>query len=354
MKKILLFITAVSCTALAQITITSSDMANTFAVGNNAENHQDTLISSINIGSLGGGNSWDFTMIQSDITGTVTSVDPATTPYISDFPGANFANHTVTTNQGTTLDLYFYLRLNDSLGYMGSGSTINLLPGFITFLMNDPNKIQAVLPMTYNTNWNENFTQTVIIEINGIPFSTVTSSVSNSAVVDAYGTMTLPNIPVLDVLRLREETTITTNSISTTFTTFTFISRGGAGVAVTAVVPIPPVSGVIDIDGASYNGVLATGVEKIYGLPDNYFLSQNYPNPFNPSTVISFQLPVSSQATLKVFDVLGNEVAALVNEEKPAGGYSIDFNASNFPSGIYFYRLQAGSFVETKKMIFLK
>ena len=354
MKKILLFITAVSCTALAQITITSSDMANTFAVGNSAENHQDTLISSINIGSPGGGNSWDFTMLQSDITGTVTSVDPATTPYISDFPGANFANHTVTTNQGTTLDLYFYLRLNDSLGYIGSGLTNNILPGFVTFVMNDPNKIQAVLPMTYNTNWNENFTQTVINEFNGNPISTITSSVSNNAVVDAYGTMTLPNIPVLDVLRLREETTITTNSISTTFTTFTFISRGGAGVAVTAVVPIPPVSGVIDINGASYNGVLATGVEKINGLPNNYFLSQNYPNPFNPTTTIKYQIPDAGFVTLKVYDVLGIETAILVNEEKLVGSYEAEFNAISLPSGVYFYRLQAGNYIETKKMVLMK
>jgi hypothetical protein len=332
-------------------------MANTFAVGNNAENHQDTLISSINIGSPGGGNSWDFTMLQSDITGTVTSVDPATTPFFSDFPGANFANHTVTTNQGTTLDLYFYLRLNDTLGYIGSGLTNNILPGFVTFVMNDPDLIQAVLSMTYNTNWNENFTQTVINEFNGNPISTITSSVSNNAVVDAYGTMTLPNIPVLDVLRLREETTITTNSISTTFTTFTFISREGAGVAVTAVVPIPPVSGVIEIDGASYNGILATtAVEQISELPQNYNLKQNYPNPFNPSTKINFSIPQLGFITLKVYDVLGNEVATLVNEYKPAGTYNVEFTINNvqLSSGIYFYRLQAGDYVETKKMLLLK
>ncbi|MBN1637628.1 MAG: T9SS type A sorting domain-containing protein, partial [Ignavibacteriales bacterium] len=81
---------------------------------------------------------------------------------------------------------------------------------------------------------------------------------------------------------------------------------------------------------------------------------QNYPNPFNPSTVISYQLPVSSLVQIKVYNVLGQEIATLVNEEKPAGTHNVKFNASNLSSGIYFYRIEAGKFVETKKMVILK
>jgi len=86
----------------------------------------------------------------------------------------------------------------------------------------------------------------------------------------------------------------------------------------------------------------------------DFELFQNYPNPFNPSTSIKYAIPSAQYASLKVFDVLGNEVATLVSEEKPAGSYEITFNAANLPSGVYFYRLQTGSFVETKKMILLK
>ena len=86
----------------------------------------------------------------------------------------------------------------------------------------------------------------------------------------------------------------------------------------------------------------------------HYSLSQNYPNPFNPATTIKFGVPVKSSVVLKVFNSLGEEVAQLVNEEKPAGTYSLEFDATNFPSGVYFYQLRAGSFVETKKMILLK
>ena len=92
-------------------------------------------------------------------------------------------------------------------------------------------------------------------------------------------------------------------------------------------------------------------------VTDRFSLSQNYPNPFNPTTNIGFRIAKFGLVTLKVFDVLGREVATLVNEEKPAGSYMVEFDASgivNLASGIYFYKLQAGSFSDTKKFILIK
>jgi hypothetical protein len=97
-----------------------------------------------------------------------------------------------------------------------------------------------------------------------------------------------------------------------------------------------------------------TSINYINISPGKYSLQQNYPNPFNPSTVISFQLAVSNFVSLKVYDVLGNVVATLVNEKQNEGTYSVDWNASSFPSGIYFYTLNAGEFAETKRMMLLK
>ena len=94
--------------------------------------------------------------------------------------------------------------------------------------------------------------------------------------------------------------------------------------------------------------------ENNFTQPDQFSLQQNYPNPFNPSTRIQYQVSRISQVTLKVYDVLGNEAATLVEAEQPAGIYEVEFNASQISSGIYFYKLQAGSFVETKKMILLR
>jgi len=88
--------------------------------------------------------------------------------------------------------------------------------------------------------------------------------------------------------------------------------------------------------------------------PLTFQLKQNYPNPFNPSTKINYQISQNDFVSLKVYNILGNEVTTLVNENKPAGSYEVNFDASLLSSGTYFYKLQAGSFVETKKMILLK
>ncbi len=91
-----------------------------------------------------------------------------------------------------------------------------------------------------------------------------------------------------------------------------------------------------------------------YALPTEFKLEQNYPNPFNPETRIRYQVSSISPVTLKVYDILGNEVTTLVNEQKGPGYYEVDFNAVSFASGVYIYRLQAGSYVSTKKMILMK
>ncbi len=94
-------------------------------------------------------------------------------------------------------------------------------------------------------------------------------------------------------------------------------------------------------------------------IPEYFFLSQNYPNPFNPTTTIRYQLTEREFVSLKVYDILRREVAELVNEEKPAGSYEVEFNSHsgnvrNLTSGIYFYQIKAGDYSETKKMILLK
>lgn len=89
-------------------------------------------------------------------------------------------------------------------------------------------------------------------------------------------------------------------------------------------------------------------------IPNNFMLSQNYPNPFNPITSIQYGISRRQFVALKIYNVLGREITTLANEVESPGNYEVKFNATNLPSGIYFYRLQAGSFVETKKMILLK
>jgi hypothetical protein len=108
------------------------------------------------------------------------------------------------------------------------------------------------------------------------------------------------------------------------------------------------------VAGAFFGEAGPTGVEDVPELPTTYALEQNYPNPFNPSTTISYALPKQGFVTLKIHDVLGRVVQTLVEKTQEAGMYRVRLDASGLSSGVYFYRLAAGSFIETKKLVLLR
>jgi hypothetical protein len=107
--------------------------------------------------------------------------------------------------------------------------------------------------------------------------------------------------------------------------------------------------------GEPLGKLITTSVRENYETySSHYNLDQNYPNPFNPITTISYSLPATALVKIKIFNILGQEIATLVNQEKPAGNYEVNFNASNLPSGVYIYKMKAGEYVETRKMVLLK
>lgn len=103
-----------------------------------------------------------------------------------------------------------------------------------------------------------------------------------------------------------------------------------------------------------YRQSTITGVDDDKTIPETYQLEQNYPNPFNPATIIKYGVPERCNVSVKIYDILGSEVLTLVNKEMDAGWYETNFNAAGFSSGIYIYRMQAGSYQNTKKMILVK
>jgi hypothetical protein len=110
-----------------------------------------------------------------------------------------------------------------------------------------------------------------------------------------------------------------------------------------------------NLNGAGTQCGVTVPVElEVEMTPTEFALYQNYPNPFNPSTLIKYQVPVNSFVSIRVFDLLGKELATLVDEEKSAGNYDVSFDASRLVSGVYVYKIQAGTFVESKKMILMK
>lgn len=102
------------------------------------------------------------------------------------------------------------------------------------------------------------------------------------------------------------------------------------------------------------SGVITSVKDNENSMPKEFMLYNNYPNPFNPTTKIKYAVPKASLVTLKVYDILGREIITLINEEKSPGNYEVEFNATNLPSGVYFYKMQAGSYSETKKMVLMR
>jgi len=341
MKNVTLLVLLYSSLSVAQITLTNTDISNTFAPGNSATTNQFDG-TTFNIGSAGGGNNWDFSGLQSSSNFILQCVDPATSPYANEFPGANLGTYSQTTYSGQDATIWGYLSVDGVFGTMGSAILVNNL---IT-LKNNPTAIDAQLPMTFNTSWSETYIRT--FSINGTQISQTTVSINN--IVDAYGTMTLPGGVSFEALRLRESTT--ENSV--TSVTYSFLSKNGAHVTADATSSNPPTSGVIDISGYSWNLAFTTDVEQISSLPSDYSLSQNYPNPFNPSTKLEYSIPEQSLVQLIIYDVLGNEVAKLVNEEQFAGSYRVDFNGEGLSSGLYIAKLRVGNYSKMIKMTFLK
>ncbi|MDR3666051.1 MAG: T9SS type A sorting domain-containing protein, partial [Ignavibacteriaceae bacterium] len=88
--------------------------------------------------------------------------------------------------------------------------------------------------------------------------------------------------------------------------------------------------------------------------PDKFELLSAYPNPWNPTTTIRYQVPINTFVTIKLFDALGREISTLVNEEKPSGNYEVTLNGKNLSSGVYYYQMKAGNFIETKKIVLIK
>ena len=103
-----------------------------------------------------------------------------------------------------------------------------------------------------------------------------------------------------------------------------------------------------------YNQDIVLDAEDENILPIEYKLEQNYPNPFNPSTIIRYSIPERTNVLIKIYDILGGEVTTLLNQEADAGWYNLEFNAAEYSSGIYIYRIQAGNYISTKKMMMIK
>lgn len=340
--------------SVSQITVTAATVATRLAVGNSLMNRADTLTSTANIGTPGtSANVWNFGLLGTHRVDTLQSVAVAGTPYIGLFPGATHALRTRQTLQGITGIVFQYLKLGTSLlnpGNAGDGPTI--LGPAVLKTSNTPNDIFYQLPMTLGTSWTSTYVESLLVTISGFPFINQTTNYNVTHLVDAFGTLTLPgSFGTHQVLRIRNDSrTATGRTIS-----YQFIALNGASVQFTAADTLQPNTGIINISpSTSWSGPVATDVRFSGDIPANFRLMQNYPNPFNPSTTIQYQVASAGFVAIKVYNLLGQEVSALVNEVQQPGTYTLKWNAEGVSSGIYFYRMQSGTFVSSKRMLVVK
>lgn len=341
-------VTAMISVATAQITITKADVADRLTPGRSINVIADTLTKSLNIGSPGA-SSYDFSGLLSHTSTPLNSVTTASTPYSSHFPGATHAVKTKMTIYGTVADVYIYFVLGTDLLNPGGWGGLGTFEGSI---LNSPSDVFYALPSTYQATWTSNYTETTTILYLGNPVSVLSTVTHNvSYVVDGYGPLKIPGGATSDALRIKK---IDRRS-NGTILGYIWLAKNAMSVQVTAADTTQPTSGTIAVSSASWNSGVPTAVESPEsGIPAAFALEQNYPNPFNPATVVRYQLPVASQVKLVVFDLLGREVAVLVQGEQPAGVHTAAFDAAGLPSGVYVAKLQAGTFVDSKKMVLMR
>ena len=266
MKKALQFMLLFSISTYAQITITSSDFSNMFTVGNEITLTENESGASVDIGQPGGGNNWDFSWFTGTLTMDIESINPASAPHIAEFPDANIVTYGIGDFEGDFGELWTYSSLNGSFDNHGSGVTLDSQPGDLFIIKHNPARIEATIPLTINSNWSQSYTQTLFY--NGVQF--ITSQISQSVVVDAYGTMTLPGGESFEALRIRESMTVdgTITNVS-----YLFLSKSGARASVYAVDQNPPNSGVIAAEGYSWNsGFTGSGGGIVIGSPDSTYI----------------------------------------------------------------------------------
>jgi len=334
----------------AQIMITEDDVRDQMTVGKAVTNIADTLTKFVDIGTAAA-SSWDFSAFQNHGSTDLLSVAPGSTPYGSQFPEATIALQTELVVEGIRATAYLYLVLSTDLLNPGAmGGTSTFLGPLELKRVNTPSDVVYALPSTYGTTWTSVYTEEETYTLNANPISATTRTHDVSYVVDAYGPMTIPGGYTEEVLRIRKRDSTATGIR----VTYIFLGKTGVSAQVVAAEADPADNGTIQVTSVTWNGPLPTDVSTADGVPQDYVLLQNYPNPFNPSTTLAFALPQQSHVSLKVFNLLGEEVATLVDETMDAGDHTVRFDASGLSSGVYLYRLRAGEFLQSRRMTILR
>ncbi len=355
----------------AQTVVTLDDVKAQYAIGLTYTEYVDTTERTVDIGYKASGNYWDFSNLglQAKIAYHQKIVSPSTTPYFRTFPNSDFAIYVTESSGGAKGEIWWYggFTSDEAISY-GYGSTAQSQFGSVKATLEcKPGEVQGVFPLKRGTEWLYNGKEYFSMQTGILPLESE-ADVSISYHVDAEGTLKLPNGKEVEALRLYEvrhrEITIQPGLTETVDeVVYTFFSKTGEEVSVTLTDVNQPTEGSVKVDGILWNNGKGTSTVEITNetLPQDFNLQQNYPNPFgydgnsdSPTTNIVYSLSKPAKVHLSVYDMLGREVATIVNEYQSAGTYHEVFNALDLPSGNYLLRLSVGNFSQVRKMMLVK
>ncbi len=327
----------------AQITVQESDFLKIFYIGDTLSVRilQDTAV---NIGQLGGPNVYDFSSLNLVSGGSVPIVLGSSDPDAA----SRFPHDTVMVQPKSHQALTF-----TPSGMYDLGKVTILNDSTLDYVHRSPAKTIFRFPIAFGGGYSESGTTVDTVYTKGVLDSVGGGPEGQVGAVDGYGTLKLPGgvtYPCLRVTRYENPPCTTCNDDLN----FSFVTTSGLVIIINAD-HTQPDTGRIKISGFSVlQGRVLTGVPRVSQSPSTFALEQNYPNPFNPSTQIAFEIPQEGFVTLKVYDVLGRELATLVDGRLAAGSYRRTFDAHSLTSGVYFYRLAENNFVQTAKMLLIR
>ena len=336
----------------AQIFLTATDLLNFIETTEYKEADDTTNSITMNVGNAGANQSWNFSnVVMQQNLEEWNFLDPVNTPFASDFPNANMAIKII--EQAYPDTFYIFFRVDDNI-FIEQGSAA-IYQGISSVVYDSSSALP--LPLTMGSQWTE--LDTFQAGSPGFLFETI--EIVNGEV-DAWGTVTVPN-HTLSCLRLRENITEIDNeyynNVLISSDTNRYINYEWLGKEILLIAQAESQDNVTNpnFTQAAYFVRDVTAITPIMNNvihTTGFLLFPNYPNPFNPTTTISFQLSTTCFVTLKVYDLVGRKIATLVHERKTAGEHLVQWNAANYASGIYYYKLQAGEYQELKKMILMK
>ncbi len=342
----------IACTyfAQAQITITRSHIESIFGEGRIQLFYVDTTATLVNIGLTGGPNVYDFSTRPLELSDTVSTLPVTQVPQLA----ARYSNDAVALWFEDDSE-YIIFRILDS-GWFTIGEA-QFSGSEARYEHIAPDEPLLLVPATEGLTWSHSGIQIDSTYVNGVPTQVETSNLNTEYSIDGWGTLLLPGGDPMNCLRVRVD-----DQPPAQFKEFLYITQEGAVLMVETQNTAPDTGNIMVTELILFLGGSLVSVEGGNEVPGEFSLFQNYPNPFNPSTTLGFSLPRSGFVTLKLYNTLGEEVATLVSENLTAGRHNVEWDASRFASGVYFYRLsvptsrdgQAGEFVETKKLILLR